>query len=357
MNYIGSKLSLLEFLYTSISSVVEDRRYVFSDLFAGTGTVGRYWKQKGYQVWANDLQYYSYILNRHYIGNHQDLYFTGLTSDIPELLVAGVNEIKNIVLAHLSQIEPTSWFIYKNYCSGGTLWGEYERQYFSDENGKRCDAIRTQIELWKMEWKVTEDEYFFLLASLLEAIDKVANTASVYGAFLKKLKKSAQKPLELKPVQYHLNDHDHIVTNSDVGLLVRNTKHDVVYLDPPYNHRQYSGNYHILETIARYDSPEIHGKTGMRDCREQKSDYCSRSNVKRAYSELIENIDANYIFLSYNDEWLMSHDDIRDIMSTRWEYGFFTQEYQRFKADKTESRNHKKDRVIEYLHYVIIKNP
>lgn len=108
MNYIGSKLSLLEFLYTSISSVVEDRRYVFSDLFAGTGTVGRYWKQKGYQVWANDLQYYSYILNRHYIGNHQDLYFTGLTSDIPELLVAGVNEIKNIVLAHLSQIEPTS---------------------------------------------------------------------------------------------------------------------------------------------------------------------------------------------------------------------------------------------------------
>jgi adenine-specific DNA-methyltransferase len=92
------------------------------------------------------------------------------------------------------------------------------------------------------------------------------------------------------------------VTNSDVGLLVRNTKHDVVYLDPPYNHRQYSGNYHILETIARYDSPEIHGKTGMRDCREQKSDYCSRSNVKRAYSELIENIDANYIFLSYNDE-------------------------------------------------------
>jgi adenine-specific DNA-methyltransferase len=96
-----------------------------------------------------------------------------------------------------------------------------------------------------------------------------------------------------------------------------NTKHDVVYLDPPYNHRQYSGNYHILETIAKYDAPEIHGKTGMRDCRDQKSNYCSRVNVKKAYSELIKTIDANYIFLSYNDEGLMSLDDIKEIMSTR----------------------------------------
>ncbi len=354
MNYIGSKLSLLDFLYTSITSVVGDQKYMFSDLFAGTGQVGRYWKERGHQVWANDLQYYSYALNRHYIGNHHDLYFVGLTSEIPELLVASVNETKEIVLAYLSGLELTSGFIYQNYCSGGTSGDTHERQYFSDENGKRCDTIRTQIEIWKNEAKVTEDEYFFLLASLLEAIDKVANTASVYGAFLKKLKKSAEKPLELKPAKYHLNDHDHIVTNSDVGLLVSGSKHDVVYLDPPYNHRQYSGNYHILETIARYDSPEIHGKTGMRDCREQKSAYCSRTNVKKAYGELIDNLDARYIFLSYNDEGLMSLDDIREIMSRRGKYGVFEREYTRFKADKTESRNHKKDSVIEYLHYVIV---
>ena len=325
---------------------------MFSDLFAGTGQVGRYWKERGYQVWAIDLQYYSYALNRHYIGNHHDLYFVGLTSEIPELLVASVSETKELVLAYLSGLELTSGFIYENYCAGGTNGDTHERQYFSDENGKQCDTIRTQIEIWKNEAKVTEDEYFFLLASLLEAIDKVANTASVYGAFLKKLKKSAEKPLELKPAKYHLNDHDHIVTNSDVGLLAASSKHDVVYLDPPYNHRQYSGNYHILETIARYDSPEIHGKTGMRDCRAQKSAYCSRTNVKKAYSELIDNIDAKYIFLSYNDEGLMSLDDIREIMSRRGKYGVFEREYTRFKADKTESRNHKKDSVIEYLHYV-----
>lgn len=317
--------------------------------------MGKYWKKKGHTVWANDLQYYSYVLNRNYIGNHRDLYFSGLISDIPELLGAKNTDANAVVLSYLSSLKGKKWFLYKNYTLGGTEWAEYERLYFSDENASQCDAIRMQIEMWKGGWKVSEDEYFFLLASLLEAIDKVANTASVYGAFLKKLKKSAEKPLELKPATYHLNDHEHIVTNEDVGLLVANTKHDVVYLDPPYNHRQYSGNYHILETIARYDAPAIRWKTGMRDCRDQKSDYCSRTHVKKAYKKLIEEIDANYIFLSYNDEWLLTLDDIREIMSSRWEYGVFEKKYQRFKADKTESRNHKKDSVTEYLHYVRIR--
>lgn len=78
---------------------------MFSDLFAGTGTVGRHWKEKGHQVWANDLQYYSYALNRHYIGNHLDLYFQGLIEDIPELLVSKVGETKNIVLAYLQNMK------------------------------------------------------------------------------------------------------------------------------------------------------------------------------------------------------------------------------------------------------------
>ena len=129
----------------------------------------------------------------------------------------------------------------------------------------------------------------------------------------------------------------------------------MVYLDPPYNHRQYSGNYHVLETIAKYDSPRLKGKTGMRNCSTQKSLYCSRNEVKNAYKDLISKIDAKYIFLSYNDEGLMSLEDIKEIMSTRGDYDVLTQEYRRFKADKTENRNHKKDSVTEYLHYVVVK--
>ncbi len=356
MNYIGSKKSLIDFLYHKINSVITEKDYVFSDLFAGTWIVGRYFKEKGHRVIANDLQYYSYVLNRNYIWNHSDLYFRELYREIPELLVWNVNSYKSIVLEYLNTIAGMKGFIYSNYSVAWTTWKEFERMYFSDENAQRCDGIRAKIEEWKSKGKITDDEYYFLLASLIESIDKVANTASVYGAFLKQLKKSAQKRMELKPADFFVNDSEHTVFNQNVNELILESSHDVVYLDPPYNHRQYSGNYHILETIARSDSPKIKGKTGMRDCSWQKSDYSKRWEVVQAFSELIQNIDAKYVFLSYNCEWLLTLEDIKNIMSRRWEYWVFTKEYRRFKADKTESRNHKKDFVTEYLHYVKITN-
>jgi adenine-specific DNA-methyltransferase len=93
----------------------------------------------------------------------------------------------------------------------------------------------------------------------------------------------------------------------------------------------------------------------MRACKTQKSKYCSRSEVKKVYLDLISNIKAKYIFLSYNDEGLMNLDDIKEIMSTRGEYGFFTKTYNRFKADKDNNREYKKNSVVEYLHYVKVK--
>lgn len=354
MNYIGSKLKLLKFIEASIDEIVTEKNYIFSDLFAGTGIVGRYFKEKWHSVIANDMQYYSYALNRNYIGNHAELDFLGLLPELPEIDTVDIPERKNLVLKHLENLKGKKWFIYKNYAPTGTQDGEFQRMYFTDENALKCDSIRSQIETWKKADKITEDEYYFLLASLLENIDKVANTASVYGAFLKHFKKSAQKTMTLKPATFFIDDHDHQVYNMDIDTLVKETTHDVVYLDPPYNQRQYSANYHVLETIAKYDNPAIRGKTGMRDYSEQKSDYCKKSEVTNSFSQLIQNIDAKYVFLSYNDEWLMTLDQIEEIMSTRWEYGRFEQKYQRFKADKTENRNHKQDSVIEYLHYVKI---
>ena len=93
--------------------------------------------------------------------------------------------------------------------------------------------------------------------------------------------------------------------------LILETSYDVVYLDPPYNHRQYSWNYHILETIAKYDNPKIKWKTWMRDYSNQKSDFCKKTEVKKSFKNLIENINAKYIFLSYNCEWLLSLDEIK----------------------------------------------
>lgn len=370
MNYIGSKKSLLEFLEKNINKVVWRKNYIFSDLFAGTWIVWRYFKEKWHSVIANDLQYYSFALNRNYIWNYEMLSFQGLYKELPELFIADLHNTKDIVLEYLDKLEPKKWFIYKNYSPEWTKGKEFERMYFSDENAWRCDAIRQKIEEWKKEEKINENEYYFLLASLLESIDKVANTASVYGAFLKKLKKSAQKTMTLKSADFHISNFTNKSTegfspllkewfqvfNKDVNDFILESSHDVVYLDPPYNHRQYSWNYHILETIALYDNPKIKWKTWMRDCSNQKSNYSKRAEVKKSFEKLIKNIDAKYVFLSYNCEWLMSHKEIEDIMSTRGDYWVKTKEYKRFKADKTENRNHKKESVLEYLHYVKINN-
>lgn len=359
MNYIGSKLSLLPFLEESIISVIgtsDLRGMTFCDLFAGTGVVGRHFKQLGCKVLSNDIQYYSYALNQHYIGNHQWMPFNGLLETIPGLDQLPLDRSRQeAVCRYLEGLEGTKGFIYHNYSQGEAPPEEMSRLYFSLSNAMRCDAIREQIEDWYTHEDIDQEEYFFLLTSLLEAIDKVANTASVYGAFLKKLKSSALKPLELEPAHTIINEQSHLVYNMDANMLVKEIAPEILYLDPPYNQRQYATNYHLLETIARYDSPTIYGKTGIRDYSAQKSRYCSKKEVAKAFEELVSNARSKYIFLSYNDEGILSMDQIREIMGSRGKYGHFSKKYSRFKADKaSQNRQIKRDNTVEYIHYVVV---
>jgi len=350
MNYIGSKLSLLEFIENSITKVAGDvENCIFCDLFAGTGAVGLHFKKLGCKVISNDIQYYSFVLNRHYIGNHKPLLFENLFEIIPQLELVPIDERKSIVCNFLNSIDEYEGFIYKNYCPND----KSERQYFTKENGKMCDAIREKIEIWYDENKINGDEYFFLLATLLENIDKKANTASVYGAYLKGYKNSAKQNLQYQPLPLFINDKEHEIYNTDANELINSIKPDIIYLDPPYNARQYATNYHILETIAKNDNPQISGKTGLRNYSKQKSKYCFKATVKKEFAELIKNAKAKYIFLSYNNEGLLSFDDIKEIMSSRGEYGFFERSYSRFKADN--NREYKTNFTTEYLHYVKVR--
>jgi len=353
MNYIGSKLSLLEFIEDSINKVADKNCKIFCDLFAGTGVVGSYFKKRGYKIIANDIQYYSYVLNRHYIGNHKLLEFNSLLKEIPVLKKLKIRNRKDYVCKYLSNLNGAKGFIYKNYCLGGTKNTKIKRQYFSDFNGMKCDAIRQKIEKWKQKKLISNNEYYFLITSLIESIDKYANTASVYGAFLKKLKKTAQNNLILKPAEIIINDYAHKVLNDDINIAIKKIHGDILYLDPPYNQRQYATNYHLLETIAKYDNPKIYGKTGLREYQSQKSLYCSKPEVKKAFKDLILNANVKYIFLSYNNEGLMTLNNIKEIMSLRGQYGNFKKEYSRFRADK--NRKYIASKTTEYLHYVICK--
>lgn len=327
MNYIGSKHKLSGFISDTIRKLCgEDlSQKIFCDLFAGTGIVGRVFKTQVSQVIANDLEYYSYVLNRNYIGNHKLLETEPL-------------------LKKLNEISGTQGFIAQHYGATGTAG----RMYFTQENAQKVDAIRLQIEDWKNQHTITEDQYFFLLASLIESADKVANTASVYGAFLKQIKKSAAKTLVLKPASFETTQTSHRVFQENSNTLIKKIEGDILYLDPPYNSRQYGANYHLLNTIAKYDTFVPKGKTGLRPY--NKSAYSSKLTVADSFEELIKNARFKHIFLSYNNEGLMPPVVVQNIMSKYGKYDLATQQYQRFKADKTQNRNHKASSTTEYLH-------
>jgi adenine-specific DNA-methyltransferase len=208
--------------------------------------------------------------------------------------------------------------------------------------------MRAQIEQWKHTSEINENTYYFLLASLLESADKVANTASVYGAYLKKIKASAAKKLVLKPATFQRTQNSHSVYQQDSNTLIKNISGDLLYLDPPYNGRQYGANYHLLNTIANYDTFVPRGKTGLPNY--YKSDYCKKNEVVEAFTQLIEDAQFQYVFLSYNNEGLMSQMEVEKVMKRFGKYSLKTTSYQRYKADKTENRNHKATETVEFLH-------
>jgi adenine-specific DNA-methyltransferase len=313
MNYIGSKKSLLDFLEEAVYSCnVKKENPVLCDIFAGTGRVGRHFKEKGFSIIANDMEDYSYALINHYIANHEDL-------KIKEY-IQSLNKLKGI----------DTGFIFNNYCPSGkhskvikkTKEGETElnRQYFSDENGMIIDEARILINTWLKEKEISQKQYNYLLTVIIEATDKRANTASVYGAFLKKLKKSALKRIEFKDIDYTITEQSHKVYKEDANDLITKIKGDILYLDPPYNERQYGANYHVLNTVAKYDNPELRGVTGMRDY--TPSLWCRKRQVENVFEDLIANANFDHILFSYNSESLMSPEKIAEIMSKYGEYSF-----------------------------------
>lgn len=334
MNYIGSKCSLLPFIHSVIKKTVGNNLSdkVFCDIFAGTGTVGRSFKGLVKKIISNDCEYYSYVLNKNYIANNEEI------------------KDKDEYIRKLNLVPPISdGYIYINYCLGGGNG----RQYFSDYNGMKIDAMRQQIEKWKTEKKINDNLYYFLLCSLLESADRYANTACVYGAFLKHLKKTAAQQLILIPANYEFDSHVHEVYRENANTLIKRIEGDLLYFDPPYNNRQYGANYHLLNTIAEYKPFVPQGKTGLG--KYYKSLYCRPAFVETEFEELVKNASFKYIFLSYNNEGLMSMETIRKIMSKYGKYDLAQQKYQRFKADKTENRHHKAKDTVEYLH-ILEKN-
>ena len=303
MRYIGSKALLLEQIECLIKKKANGAQSV-CDIFSGTATVARHLKRK-YQIISNDLLHFSYVLQKATIENENYPKFKKIKEQIGQ---DPFDYFKNIEV-NKSMLLDTP-FIFENYSPNKNS----ERQYFSNENALRIDFIRQSIEDWYNNKLLEHNEYYYLLAGLIEAVPFISNIAGTYGAYLKHWDKRAHKRLELVKLDTFSNKKKNKSYNLDSNELIKNIDGDVLYIDPPYNKRQYAPNYHVLETISKYDSPNIYGKTGMRPYKELKSKYCVVKDVVNTFSDLIEKAQFKHIILSYSTEGIMSIEDIESVL-------------------------------------------
>ncbi len=336
MRYIGSKILLLD----KISSFVPVDTESICDIFAGTASVGKYFKRT-HKLISNDILYFSFVLQKAYLGLSKEPKFLEFKK---RFNLHPIDYFNSTIKPYNIQSNP---FVYENYSPNENC----QRSYFSNENALKIDYIRQALQQLLCDDTINQNEYFYLLASLIEAVSLVSNTTGTYGAYLKIWDKRSLKPLTLS--RLNIDDSkktDNLCFNENSNYLIDKISGDVLYIDPPYNSRQYAPNYHILETIARYDNPKINGVTGIREYSDLKSNFCVKNKARLELENLISKANFKYIILSYNSEGIISKNEIEHILkkyAKRSSYKCEKIPYRRYKNNKNT-----KDEVNELLFYI-----
>jgi adenine-specific DNA-methyltransferase len=221
------------------------------------------------------------------------------------------------VFAMLNQLRPRKRYFSRNFSeSSGRL-------YFSDRNAGRIDAVREQITEWESEGCLESAEKAYLLTGLLEAADRVANTAGTYYAHLKQVTRKAAKELEMTPPLTFDNGFKNRCRLADARTLTSSTTTDILYLDPPYNSRDYAAYYHLAETLVLGDGPLPAGKSGSPATRRGPlSDFCRPSTASSALDALVSRANARYVLVHYTPAGLVSHSAIMRMLKDRGRASF-----------------------------------
>ena len=348
--YLGNKRKLLPLILKGIENTSHDIKSnsKFLDLFAGTGVVSRLAKSLGFEVHCNDWEEYSYQINRAFVGLDSSILKTGFAE------LGGIDT----VLEYLNMINDAAEedrYISEYYCPADDNNPDIlnERMFYSHANGLRIDGIRAQIAKWKKQGVINEDENSLLLALLLYEASTRANTSGVFKGFhcgfggthgdaLGRILKTLQlvKPVLLPGKGY--------VYNEDCLKLserLQNTRFGIVYMDPPYNQHQYGSNYHLLNTIARNDKPDINknimvdgkktNKSAIRtDWTKTKSTFCYKSSAEADFKKLIDNINAEHLMISYSTDGIIPFDNILDILSSKGKINIVSSEYTKYRGGK-----------------------
>lgn len=314
--YLGSKSRLLSFIEETTTPYLNDIDSV-ADIFAGTGVVADLYKRLNKKIIINDLLHSNYVSYVTWFGT----------------MPVSLKKIKKYLI-ELNNIKPFAGYVTQNF--GG--------KYFSIENAKKIDAIRERIE--KIN-DVNKREKAFLLTSLLYAMDKVANTVGHYDAYRKNHQILTPIKLRLPIVSNNCNNQ---IYRKDANDLVRNISADLVYIDPPYNSRQYGDSYHLLENIIRWHKPEVVGiSSKMVDGKDTKSEY-STKEAPKVFDDLIKHIKAKYILVSYNNmakkgnsrsNAKISNVEIINSLTKRGVVEVHSVSYRPFSSGNTHIKNHK----------------
>jgi adenine-specific DNA-methyltransferase len=262
------------------------------------------------------------------------------------------------VADHLATgLAPTDGFFARNFGPAGG------RMYFTDENARRIDAARTALHEWRQRGLLDDDTFYILLAAVIEGADRVANTAGVYAAFIKQWQPNALRPVTVSPespIPSRLRCVAHRADAAQVAEALGPI--DLLYVDPPYNTRQYAGYYHVPELVARGwfdDTVRLRGKTGLIADQEQRSAWCSRREAPTALRELLAATGARHVLVSYNSEGVIPDKEMRSTLKAASIDGRvrrFTRRYKRYRADSDrEGRRYKGDEVRELLYYARLR--
>ncbi|MFA6417261.1 MAG: DNA adenine methylase [Patescibacteria group bacterium] len=324
--YIGNKHKLIEWIFSVIQTECDGK--TFADVFAGTGVVSAVAARHFKKIVLNDFLYSNYSIYEAFFGDG---------SWDKEKVDSIINSYNNINPSGLKEN-----YFSKNF--GG--------KFFDKNSSKIIGHVRENIE--KIKKTLTNREYHILIASLLYAVDKIANTVGHFDAYFQN-----KIPVE----GFYMKSIDPVISKNvsifreDANILIKKIKSDIIYIDPPYNSRQYSRFYHILETLTKWDKPKLYG-VALKPEPENMSDYC-RSSAVNKFAELIKDANAKFLVVSYNNTYdskssssknKITLEEIKKILQSKGKTKIFEKKYRHFNAGNTNFNNHK-----EYLFVTNVK--
>lgn len=295
IKYLGSKRVLVPRLVGIITAMRPESTVI--DLFSGTSRVGHGLKAAGHRVRANDHNAYAATLARCYVATD----------------AARLDEVAELIEL-LSQVPPEPGYFTRTFCE--------QARFFQPHNGARVDAMRRWIAEAAETGRIDAELESVLLVSLMEAADRVDSTTGVQMAYLKSWARRSHNDLALRvpALLPQATAGKGEATQLDAVQAAATLTGHVAYLDPPYNQHKYVGNYHIWETLVRWDAPDTYGKAMKRtDCKTRRSDFNRRRHIAPALAQVVSHLDADHLVVSFSNEGFVDRTELEALLSTRGE--------------------------------------